>query len=200
MEGIHATVEKIEQIKEITSGRFSRAEGMDETVILRADVDRADYCEIADIDMKTVNMLGSFYGILEYFEKGGQFVLKCETYLKRGEDEYMEERLSVEYFDCRDFLGLFSNEEKADSSLENFFNDSIGNIVRKLKETYPEVYSYIEHETISNIRDYDLDDSDKEYFAESYIEDNPVSSVEMAENYLCDDDKKRFICDWVDSL
>lgn len=184
------TEEVLSQIKTLTKEQFSRVEGTDETVVLRADVSKDVYCAIADIDLKTVAKLGSVYGILEYFENDGVFILKCETYV----NDSMIECFSVEYESHHDFLDLFSKKEKADTSLENFFNDCIENIVRKLKETYPEVYSYIEHETISHIRDYDLEDSDKEYFAESYIEDNPVSSVETAENYLCDDDKKRFIC------
>lgn len=156
-----------------------------------------DFCELVEADCDTMCRLGACYsGEVTYSKKDGLYITTC--LMKK--DSCILENLSVELESEEDFLDLFSKEEKADSSLENFFNDNLENVVRKLKETYPDVVESIEQNVISNIRDYDLEDSDKEYFAESYIEDNPVSSVEMAENYLCDDDKKRFICDWVDNL
>jgi hypothetical protein len=109
------------------------------------------------------------------------------------------ESLSVELESEADFLGLYS-EVIEDNSLGDFFNDNLENVVRKLREIYHDVVESIEQSVIHNIREYDLEDSDKEYFAESYIEDNPVSSIETAESYLDSSDKKRFIIDWVDEL
>jgi hypothetical protein len=125
-----------------------------------------------------------------------KYIAECNVII----DGLLHESLTTRFTAEEDFLDLFSKEEKADTSLENFFNDNLENVVRKLRETYPDVVENIEQNVISNICDYDLEDSDKEYFAESYIEDNPVSSVETAESYLSDEDKKRFICDWVDEL
>jgi SOS response regulatory protein OraA/RecX len=109
--------------------------------------------------------------------------------------------------DDTDFLELFTEEkeekekgEDKDNSLEDFFNDNPGNVVRKLKEIYPDVVSDIVEEVIHDIRNYDLDDSDVEYFAEEYIRDNPVASVEVAEEYLDSDDKKSFIHSWIDEI
>lgn len=159
-----------------------------------------DFCELVEADCDTLCRLSELYsGEIAYSKEDGRYIVTC--LMKR--DSCILENLSVELESEEDFLGLYSkeadNSKEADTSLENFFNDSLENVVRKLKETYPDVVESIEQNVISNIRDYDLEDSDKEYFAESYIEDNPVSSVEMAESYLSDD-KKRFICDWVDNL
>lgn len=154
-----------------------------------------DFCELVEADCDTLCRLGELYsGEVTYSKEDGLYIATC-LMKKEG---CIVETLSVELESEEDFLGLYS--EKADSSLENFFNDNLENVVRKLRETYPDVVENIEQNVISNIRDYDLENSDKEYFAESYIEDNPVSSVEMAESYLSDDDKKRFICGWVDKL
>lgn len=154
-----------------------------------------DYCRFVGIDEHTISLMGVPGFSLRYLKtEDNSYALQCLTYIE-GE---LNEKLSLELTDTRDFMGLYS--EKTDSSLENFFNDSLENVVRKLKEIYPDVVENIEQNVISNIRDYDLSDSDKEYFAESYIEDNPSSSVETAENYLSNDDKKRFICSWVDEL
>ena len=197
MEGIHATVEKIEQIKEITDGRFGRAESTDETVILRADVDRADYCKIADIDMKTVNMLGSFYGILEYFEKGGQFVLKCETYLKNGEDDYLEERLSVEYFDCHDFLELFK-EESAEKELT---------VKELFSKSASEIIDYIENHNFTvwdNIKTHIFDEMDKDDapgniqrdIVDAWVENNCDDAFDKVMDYSSSSD----LCDYAHKI
>lgn len=45
-----------------------------------------------------------------------------------------------------------------------------------------------------------LSDSDKKNIAYDYIEVYPIESVDKAEDYLCGDDKKRFIIGWVDNL
>ena len=154
-----------------------------------------DFCELVEADCDTLCRLSELYsGEIAYSKEDGRYIVTC--LMKK--DSCILENLSVELESKEDFLGLYSKE--ADTSLENFFNDSLENVVRKLKETYPDVVTNIEQNVISNIRDYDLEDSDKEYFAESYIEDNPVSSVETAESYLSDDDKKRFIIGWVDNL
>lgn len=154
-----------------------------------------DFCKLVEADRNTLCRLREVYsGEITYSKEDGLYITTCLT-KKEG---CIAEGLSVELESEEDFLGLYS--EKTDTSLENFFNDNLENVVRKLKETYPDVVENIEENVVSNIRDYDLEDSDKEYFAESYIEDNPVSSIEIAESYLSDDDKKRFICGWVDEL
>lgn len=155
-----------------------------------------DFCELVEADCDTLCRLGEIYsGEVTYSKEDGLYIATC-LMKKEG---CIVEGLSVELESEEDFLELFE-EKSADTSLENFFNDNLENVVRKLKETYPDVVESIEQNVISNIRDYDLEDSDKEYFAESYIEVYPVESVEKAESYLCDDDKKRFIIDWVDNL
>lgn len=154
-----------------------------------------DFCELVEADCDTLCRLKELYsGEITYSKEDGLYITTC---LMKKEGCILES-LSVELECEEDFLRLYPKE--ADSSLENFFNDNLENVVRKMREIYPDVVESIEQNVISNIREYDLEDSDKEYFAESYIEDNPVSSVEMAESYLSDDAKKRFICDWVDNL
>ena len=98
-----------------------------------------------------------------------------------------------------DFLELFEKKEE-DKEADDFFDDSVENIVNKLKEEHADVYEYIENEVISNIRDYDLEESAKEDIANEWIEDNPNTAVVVAQDYLCDDDKKDFIKDWVDNF
>ena len=154
-----------------------------------------DFCELVEADCDTLCRLGELYsGEITYSKEDGLYIATC-LMKKEG---CIVESLSAELESEEDFLELYSKE--ADTSLENFFNDNLENVVRKLRETYPDVVENIEQNVIYNIREYDLEDSDKEYFAESYIEDNPVSSIEIAERYLLDEDKKRFICGWVDEL
>lgn len=176
-----------------------------------------DFCELVEADCDTLCRLSELYsGEIAYSKEDGRYIVTC--LMKR--DSCILESLSVELENEEDFLGLYSkeadNSKEADTSLENFFNDSLENVVRKLKETYPDVVESIEQNVISNIRDYDLEDSDKEYFADDWIKDNPRIAVDEAEgylteeektdivkewgDYLSDNDKKRFICDWVDNL
>jgi hypothetical protein len=155
-----------------------------------------DFCELVEADCDTLCRLKELYsGEITYSKEDGHYIVTC-LMKKEG---CIAEGLSVELESEEDFLGLYS-EIIEDNSLGDFFNDNLENVVRKMREIYPDVVESIEQNVISHIRGYDLEDSDKEYFAESYIEDNPVSSVEIAESYLSDDDKKRFICDWVDNL
>ena len=154
------------------------------------------YCKLVELDPYTLCRLTDVYsGMITYSKQDGKYIVTCTT--RQNND--IKETLSLELECDEDFMGFYEKKED-DSSLENFFNDNLENVVRKLKETYPDVVESIEQNVISNIRDYDLDSSDKEYFAESYIEVYPVESVEKADCYLCDDDKKRFIIDWVDNL
>lgn len=155
-----------------------------------------DFCELVEADCDTLSRLEERYsGEIIYSKEDELYITTC---LMKKEGCIMES-LSVELESEADFLGLYS-EVIEDNSLGDFFNDNLENVVRKLREIYPDVVESIEQNVISNIRNYDLEDSDKEYFAESYIEDNPVSSIETAESYLDSSDKKRFIIDWIDEL
>ena len=161
----------------------------------QGELSLVEYCNLIGLDYDTVCLLGHLSYSISYLRTiENKYQLACMTYI----EGVMNGKLSVSLEGDTDFLGLYP--EREDSSLENFFNDSLENVVRKLKETYPDVVESIEQNVIDNIREYDLADLDKEHFAECYIEENPVSSVEMAENYLDSSDKKRFVCDWVDEL
>lgn len=152
-------------------------------------------CILAGADFNTLNKVdSSAFGVVKYFQEEDKYIVRCEIYIEQN----MSEKLSVELTSDIDFIGL--NTKEADTSLENFFNDSLENVVRKLREIYPDVVENIEQNVISHIRDYELEDSDRDWIAQSYIEDYPADCVEKAESYLSDDDKKRFICDWVDNL
>lgn len=155
------------------------------------------YCEIAELDYNTMKRLDDCYkGEIRYGKSDGQFVICCTTFCNNE----LKDSLSIELTSEEDFLGFYSKKEEADSSLENFFNDNIENVVRKIKEDYLDVYEFIEEDIIRRIRDYDIDDSDKEYFANDWIADNPRIAVDDAMDYLCDDDKKDLIKDLVDNL
>jgi hypothetical protein len=139
------------------------------------------------------------YSMLYSRTTENKYQLSCMTYV----DNVVMPGLSFILEDDTDVMGLFTEEKKEEeknTSLEDFFNDNPGNVVRKLKEMYPDVVSDIVEEVIHDIRNYDLDDSDVEYFAKDYIEDNPIASVEVAEEYLDSDDKKRFIHAWIDEI
>lgn len=154
-----------------------------------------DFCELVNADCDTLCRLKELYsGEITYSEEDGFYIATC--LMKR--DSCIVESLSVELESEEDFLRLYS--EKTDASLENFFNDSVENVVRKLRETYPDVVEDIEQNVISNIRDYDLEESAKENIANEWIEDNPNIAVNVAQDYLCDDEKKDFIKDWVDNF
>lgn len=176
-----------------------------------------DFCKLVEADCNTLCRLSELYsGEIAYSKEDGRYIVTC--LMKR--DSCILENLSVELESEEDFLGLYSkeadNSKEADTSLGSFFNDSLENVVRKLKETYPDVVESIEQNVISNIRDYDLEESAKENIANEWIEDNPRIAVDEAEgylteeektdivkewgDYLSDNDKKRFICDWVDNL
>ena len=185
--------EQIEMARAMMAGDFIRKE--ENCYSYQGELGPDGYCNLIGLDYDTVCLLGHLSYTITYLRTiENKYQLACMTYI----DGVMNSKLSFSLEDDTDFLGLYS--EKADSSLENFFNDSLENVVSRLKETYPDVVESIEQNVISNIREYELYDSDKEHFAECYIEDNPVSSVEMAEGYLDSCDKKRFICNWVDEL
>lgn len=152
------------------------------------------YCKLVELDCDTLCRFVEVYsGAITYSKQDGKYIVTCIT---RCNTE-IKETLSMELECDDDFLGLFEKTE-ADSSLENFFNDSLENVVRKLKETYPDVVESIEQNVISNIRGYDLEDSVKEDIAKEWIEDNPCDSVSVAEDYIGTDDMKDIIIRWFD--
>ena len=154
-----------------------------------------DFCELVEVDCDTLCRLKEVYsGEITYSKEDGLYIATC-LMKKEG---CIAEGLSVELESKEDFLELYSKE--ADSSLENFFNDNLENIVRKLRETYPDVVENIEQNVISNIRGYDLDDSDIEYFADDWIKDNPRIAVNEAEGYLTEEEQADIVKEWSDSL
>ena len=185
--------EQIEMVRAMMAGDFIRKE--ENCYSYQGELGPDGYCNLIGLDYDTVCLLGHLSYTITYLRTiENKYQLACMTYI----DGIMNDKLSVNLEDDIDFLGLYS--EKADSSLENFFNDSLENVVRKLKETYPDVVESIEQSVISNIREYDLYDSDKEHFAECYIKENPVSSVEMAEDYLTEEEQTDIVKDWSDCL
>ena len=200
--------EKIAEVKALTEGMFSKAESTDETVILRADVDKETYCKIADIDLKTVSMLGNVYGILEYFENGGQFTLKCETYLNTEEEDYMEERLSVEYAHTYDFLDLFKKEEDTDVTspdvqkkyVQHYLEDNKDDIADKLYDDFPEVYAELKEQIIESLEHDDVGDCLAEEIADNWIRVNSEEAFDKALNEISSYDLKDKIKEAIDSL
>lgn len=183
--------EQIEMAKTM-AGDFIKKE---DCYSYQGNISSTKYCTLIGLDYDTVRLFGPVSYSITYLRTiENKYQLACVTYIEGT----VNEKLSVILEDDTDFIGFYT--KASDNTLENFFNDSLENVVRKLKETYPDVVESIEQNVIDNIREYDLDDSDKEYFAESYIEDNPVTSVETAESYLDSSDMKRFICSWVDEL
>lgn len=155
-----------------------------------------DFCELIEADCDTLCRLGELYsGEITYSKEDGLYITTC--LMKK--DNCIMESLSVELECEEDFLGLYQKKE-ADTSLENYFNDSIENIVRKLRETYPDVVADIEENVVRNIRGYDLDYSDIEYFANDWIKDNPRIAVDEAEEYLTEEDKTDYIKEWCNYL
>lgn len=191
------TTEQIEKAKELAKD-FRKEH---DSYVYCGLLDNDSYCKFINIDFNTVTLLGSIGYSINYTKTSeNKYRLNCLTYLGNT----VVNDLSFLLEDDTDFLGFFTEEkkeeEKKDTSLEDFFNDNPGNVVRKLKEMYPDVVSDIEEEVIHHLRDYDLDDSDIEYFAKEYIKKYPILSVKAAEEYLDSDDKKRFIHAWIDEI
>lgn len=156
-----------------------------------------EYCKVAEIDYKTmIRFDGNPSGDIAYSMEDGLYVVCCTTWLSGNR----KESLSVELTSKEDFLRFYGKKAEADSSLENFFNDNLENVVRKLRETYPDVVESIEQNVISNIRGYDLDDSDIEYFADDWIKNNPRIAVDEAESYLTEEEQADIVKEWSDSL
>lgn len=137
----------------------------------------ASYCKLLGIDFDTIILLGEIgYSMFYSRITENKYRLSCMTYI----DNVVMTGLSFMLEDDTDFLELFTEEEeKKDNSLEDFFNDNLGNVVRKLKEMYPDVVSSIEKE---------------------YIKNYPVTSIEIARKYLDSDTKKRLIKQWIDEI
>ena len=101
-----------------------------------------------------------------------------------------------------DFLGFYEKEKQEEpDTVENFFNDNLGEVVQKIKETYPDVYNAIKNEEGSN---YNLEatlqnaiENLGEHEVASFIDDNfsGVSDVirdRILENLDSDD-----VPDWL---
>ena len=155
-----------------------------------------DFCELVEADCDTLCRLGLMYrGEIGYKTENGLYIATC-LMMKDG---CIVDSLSMELECDDDFLGLFEKKE-SDSSPEGFFDDSVENIVNKLRESYPDVVENIEQSVIRNIRGYDLDDSDVEGFADDWIRDNPRIAVDEAESYLTEEEKTDIVKEWSDSL
>lgn len=57
-------------------------------------------------------------------------------------EESIRKALDIKVTEYMNKRGIF----KMDSSLENYFNDNLENIVRKIRETYPDVYKAIKED------------------------------------------------------
>lgn len=155
-----------------------------------------DFCGLVEADCDTLCRLSELYsGEIVYSKEDGLYITTC--LMKK--DSCIMESLSVELECEEDFLGLYQKKE-ADTSLENFFNDNIENVVRKLREIYPDVVADIEENVVRNIRGYDLDYSDIEYFANDWIKDNPRIAVDEAEECLTEEEKADIVKEWSDCL
>lgn len=198
--------EKLEMVKKLTEGKWHKMENnTNSIVILQADsVSNAEYSEIADIDCNTLEKLGGFYGILEYFENGGQFMLKCETYMNTEEEDSFEERLSVVYADSCDFLDLFKKEERVDNVqknyINNYFNDNMENIADKLEEDFPEVYEKLKEQIIENLGCDDVGGCLAEEVALNWISYNQEDAFDKAIDEMGDYTLKDKIKEAIDSL
>lgn len=92
-------------------------------------------------------------------------------------------------------------EAEEDASLENFFNDNMGNVVKKIREAYPDVYNAIKDEVIENLDTDDLDDDFKERIATSYMEDKGNDSIARdCFGNMGSWEQKDFIKDCIDDL
>ena len=187
--------EKLEKVKKFTEGKWHKMENSTNSiVILQADsVSNAEYSEIADFDCNTLEKLGGFYGIITYFENGGQFMLKCETYMNTEEEDYFEERLSIVYSAEYDFLDLFKKED-------DFFDGDEENVAEKIKARYPEVYQHIVDSVLNNLSNYDLTDEEVANIGETWAEDNPDEAFSIGLRNISSYDLKDKIKDAIDEL
>lgn len=197
------TTEQIEKARELA--KDFRKQKRRDCYVYCGFLDNDSYCKFLGIDFNTVILLSDTEDMGYYMTYSraaeNKYQLTCTTYAGNAIPG-----LSFVLEDDTDFLDFFTEEkeeeekEKKDNSLEDFFNDNSGNVVRKLKEMYPDVVADIENEVINHLRDYDLDSSEIEYFAHEYMKKYPITSVEVAEDYLDSDDKKRFIRSWIDEI
>lgn len=156
----------------------------------RYSPDFAEYCKSIGLDSVTLTKLDpEAEGIISYKKaEETNTVNIIFTTMIQGE---VKDSLSVIWI-AEDFMNGF--QDKEDNSLEDFFNDNIGNVVRKLRESYPDVVEAIEDE----LRE-DLDDK-KEEIARDWITENPGDAIEEAKDYLDSYDLKGFIKDFIDEL
>ena len=210
--------EKLEKVKKFTEGKWHKMENnTNSIVILQADsVGNAEYSEIADIDCNTLEKLGGFYGILTYFENGGQFMLKCETYMNTEEEDYFEERLSVVYAHNYDFLDLFDRngdmkgEEKSDEERKwEEFNDAFARfigendyeeVIENIKENHVTFWEKLKEDVAENLDYDDVGDCLAEEVADNWIRENSEEAFDKALNEMSSYDLKDKIKEAIDSL
>lgn len=153
-----------------------------------------DFCELVEADCDTLCRLGLMYhGEIGYKVENGLYIVTC-LMMKDG---CIVDSLSMELECDDDFLGLFEKKEN-DKEADDFFDDSIDDIIAKMKNEHADVYEGIVEDVLRNIRDYDLEDSVKEDIAKEWIEDNPCDAVSVAEDYIGNDDMKDIIIRWFD--
>ena len=82
-------------------------------------------------------------------------------------------------------------------TVEDFFNDNMEEVIRKLKECHPDVVSCLKEEIVNELTADDIDDCLKEDIADSYIEEYPLDSCDKALSNMSSYDSKELIINYL---
>lgn len=101
-----------------------------------------------------------------------------------------------------DFLGLYEKEKQEEpDTVENFFNDNLGEVVQKIKNTYPDVYNAIKNEEGNN---FNLEatlqnavDNLGEHEVGSFISDNFSGVYDVIRDVILDNLDSNDVPDWL---
>lgn len=152
------------------------------------------YCGFMRLDYATVTRLGVVtYGVEYNCVEGNKYILRCETYINGGMNEY----LSTEFEDTEDYLGFY--QETVDSSNKGEGTDTLAEVFKKNAE---DVKKYLEenYDEYSELEELFKAEVDEEEVAEDYIRDNPSHAFDTALEFMSDYDKKDAIKDAIDRL
>lgn len=181
----------------------------------KGDISAETYCAFMSLDYQTVKRLGEISYFIKYSSNGSLYILTCETYI----DNVMNERLSEEFEDSEDWLGLFTKAEigKAqwlpsnwkelitDEQLHDILQErniqtieclNDDDVPDEMKERIAKDWC---NEHSDELKDY-LTECDKESIAYDYIEENPSDSGSEVARHISDYDAKELIKDLVDNL
>lgn len=163
-----------------------KARGCEEGIkyVYEDGISAETYCAFMRLDYHTLKRLGDITYSIEYNCVDDKYILCCETYI----NQCMDGRISTEFEETEDFLGLYG--------------EYMGDKLNLLEMTAEDLKKYLEqnYDEYSELEELIQKDVDEEDIAKTWIDENYDSAFYRAIDDMGDSDKREKLKEMIDSL